>query len=347
MGMQHRLERLSPAPATTLAFALLFFACLQLSLDAALERGLPALRDREFTTKLTALRRHLAEHPGRPLVLVLGSSRVLTGLRPADLPRCQWPDRREPVVFNGGLIDAGPRTELVALNRLLAAGVRPDWLLVECWPPVEIAEEQRIPFRRLAWEDVTLLARFSEDRLRLFGEWGEYRLLPWYTNRATLMRAAAPGWLSPAARRDSRVYPIDPGGWAPCPIGATPEAQRRLFAEVHAHHAEVLRSFRPGPDTERVRRALLERCRREGIRVALLFLPEARDFQECYPPAVRAAVDRSLVWQSREYGVPFLDARNWVADADFADGQHLRPAGAAAFTARFGREVLPRLGRLP
>src|SRR5262249_6618327 len=43
---------------------------------------------------------------------------------------------------------------------------------------------------------------------------------------------------------------------------------------------------------------------------------------------------------SRGQGVPLVDARDWAPLEDFVEGVHLTHDGAAAFTERFGREVL-------
>ena len=74
--------------------------------------------------------------------------------------------------------------------------------------------------------------------------------------------------------------------------------------------------------------------------MVLLYMPEAAPLRACYPPAVRAGLDGYLRRLAGEYGVRLVDARDWSPDEDFADGVHLRPGGAEAFTARFGREVL-------
>ena len=39
-----------------------------------------------------------------------------------------------PVVFNYGILGAGPVLELLTLRRLLADGVHPDCIIVEAWP---------------------------------------------------------------------------------------------------------------------------------------------------------------------------------------------------------------------
>jgi hypothetical protein len=69
-------------------------------------------------------------------------------------------------------------------------------------------------------------------------------------------------------------------------------------------------------------------------------------FREYYSPAAQGAIRSYVQGLSREYAVPVVDMRDWVEDRDFFDGVHLTHAGAAAFTERFGREVLwPLLAR--
>jgi hypothetical protein len=63
------------------------------------------------------------------------------------------------------------------------------------------------------------------------------------------------------------------------------------------------------------------------------FLPD-------YAPAGRRLMDLFLRRLSQENNLSLVDARAWASSADFVDGIHLKHAGAARFTERFGREVL-------
>ena len=338
------------ASAAALGYGLLFFACLQLALAVVLEGRQSRLRDPEFAARLPRLRARLAERPGAPLILVLGSSRTLLGVRPTALPPLQAPGGREPVVFNASLLGAGPFLESVCLRRLLAAGVRPDWVVLEYWPPTEIAEmSRRVPAERLAWGELPVLARYEDDPVRLYAAWAGARLVPFHTYHADLLRRYAPAGLPAAARRDDRVYPCDGSGWAPCTIGTTAADRLRLRAETLAGCGPFLRAFHPSPVAGRALRDLLATCRRERIAVVLLYMPEAAAFRDCYPPPVRAELDGHLRRLARDGRVSVVDARDWSPDEDFADGVHLLPDGAAAFTARLGREVLQPLllGRPP
>src|SRR2546423_7422265 len=85
----------------------------QLALAVTLERWRPDLRDPEYGHKLRLVRRQMAATPDRPLLVALGSSRTLNGLRPAVLP----PGRE--IVFNFGLTGYGPVQQMLALDRLL------------------------------------------------------------------------------------------------------------------------------------------------------------------------------------------------------------------------------------
>ena len=70
-----------------LLWALAAFAALQVATVAVLEYRFPGLRDEEYGHKLGRLRKRLAEMPGRPLVLFMGTSRTLNGVIPSACPR--------------------------------------------------------------------------------------------------------------------------------------------------------------------------------------------------------------------------------------------------------------------
>jgi hypothetical protein len=85
---------------------------------------------------------------------------------------------------------------------------------------------------------------------------------------------------------------------------------------------------------------VLSRCRREGIPVTLLLMPEAAPFRALYSAAAREALAELLVRLRRDWGVDVVDARTWMEDAAFSDTHHLLADGARRFTERFGREWL-------
>jgi hypothetical protein len=339
-----------------LGWGLLFFACLQLGLAVVMERWRPELRDLEYGAKRARFRARRRENPGRPLLLVLGSSRTNLGFRPdalPDLPAVAPPrggPARPPLVFNCSLMGAGPVLELLSLRRLLDDGVRPDWVLLESWPPYfnqegERAEWVRIPVTRLAWSDLGGLRRYHPRPDLLYESWCLARLAPWSSSRFQLLTRCARDWLPREPRRDDLWNNINPWGWLPYHGSMEPAAVRQRAAHVRETFQPILRDYHISAVSDRALREALTLCRQQGIRVALLFMPETSEFRSWYPPAVRAESDRYLRALSAEYGAPLIDAHDWVPDADFGDGYHLLPRGAAAFTRRCGQEELPRFLR--
>src|SRR5437763_10517665 len=103
------------------AFALLWgvaaFFLGQLLLGVIVEHWWTEARDPEYTAKMQRLSARRAEAPDRPLVLVLGSSRVQMGLRAGDLHADL--NGRPALVFNFGLGGGGSMLEAISLQRLL------------------------------------------------------------------------------------------------------------------------------------------------------------------------------------------------------------------------------------
>ena len=84
----------------------------------------------------------------------------------------------------------------------------------------------------------------------------------------------------------------------------------------------------------------------EGLKVALVTMPEGSDFRGWYPPGSWAAIKQFLNDLEHEFEVPWINARDWVADDDFSDSHHLLPTGATVFTQRLWHDLIPT-GRVP
>src|SRR5438309_408764 len=110
-------------PRTSLMWALVGFAGLQIGLAVAVERRLQDVRDPEYADKFERLQKCIAQSPGRPLVVMLGSSRAFEGFEAGCLNGS--PDISGGVAFNLGLTGGCSFLELVSLKRLLVAGIRP------------------------------------------------------------------------------------------------------------------------------------------------------------------------------------------------------------------------------
>jgi hypothetical protein len=337
-----------PQSRGVLGWGLLVFACLQVGLVAAMEHWRPEFRDPEYAVKLHCLRQRLAEQPGRPLLLIIGSSRPAVGFRPSMLPPNVGAPEREPLVFNFGLLSSGPILELLCLQRLLDDGIRPDFVLIECWPLIwdqhgKRVETAQLDAARLGLVDLPRLWPYAASQERLLREWGLVHLVPWLANRFAILNRLAPTWAGANSLQHAPWEMIDGEGWFPWLCPDDPAVRRRLTDRAREKFACSLQDFHHDPHADRALRELLDLCRRRHIPAALFFMPESREFQSWYAPAVREYVAAYLEQLSREYDVPLLDARDWVPDDDFVDGSHLVPRGADLFTERFGREALPVL----
>jgi hypothetical protein len=329
-----------------LAWALLVFTGIQAALAVAVESWLPALRDRQLAPRLARLRHVLAEDPGRPLVLMLGSSRTLAGFRADRLHGTPGPDGRPLAAFNFGLVLGGPLREWVTLQRLLDEGVRPRLLLVEVLPfflnepgPGRCCEENWIEPERYRAADMGRLLPYCDAPAPLAGQWLASRVLPCRALRKDVLQLLARSWIEPGPKVPSRKL-IDRLGWMDQRTREAPVRQRLTwtgdaFAEFGAHLAD----FRLGAGPCRALRDLLGRCRHDGIRAALVLMPEGAWFRSWYPPHAEPLVHDFLAGLQKESGVELIDARGWVPDMLFWDSHHLANDGATLFTERLAGEV--------
>lgn len=343
-------------------WGLFFLAGSQLAMCVAVECWRPGWSDPEYGYRVERLRRRVAHEPGRPLVVVLGSSRVSYGFDTNSLPAAGAASPGEPLLFNFGMPYAGsPVMELIVLKRLLALGIHPRGVVLEVLPPQLYFGESVLndpgvfPDYRLRFADLGVLRRHSPERAAAYTRrWLVRNLVPCYTDRYCLLGRYAPWLLDP--RREGNLdldvdlfrRAIGRGGYMPLGISSvTPELYRRFFTVEGRNHREMWEQF-PGvsPKVDRAFRELLELCRREGIGVVgVLLMPEAKEFQALCPPGKRALVHDYLAGLCREYHTELIDASDWAPPGSFLDGHHMLPPAAAPFTRRFYREVIvPRGG---
>jgi len=343
-----RQSRSRSARASVL-WALAAYGLIQLAV-LAWTRADPGFADQEFAHKLGLLRAQLAAHPGRPLVLMLGSSRVASGFAPSALGGARLDDGRAPVVFNFALVGRGPEMAHLALRRLLDAGIRPRRVLVEYWPPFWGVERHlpeflaQVNVAGLGHGEVDALSRYVHPKARtyLYRPWLAARLSPLYANRAEILKRYAPAWLAaPRTPPNHHCQDLDPLGWW-TPVRSVDASEYRARTKMYADiYRPKLADYRTRDQPDRALRAVIALCRREGIEPGVVVLPEGAEFRALYPDRARVEADRYLAALRAETGVPVIDARLWAADADFMDAHHLLPAGAVAFSARLGREAFP------
>jgi hypothetical protein len=347
--VEEAMPRLRRHPWQPLLWTGVCLAALQLGLGATVEGWLENVRDPEYAAKQSLLLARRAERPDRPLILVLGSSRTLLGLHAGLAQEALGPDG--PVVFNFGLQGAGPLRQWLTYQRLRDAGVRPDFVFIEVLPPIfnqtggPHQEEWWLQGDRLTLTEIGRVASWHSNPSRLLREWSRARLVPMLIEPDRFRAAFAidrPGTVAPW----EKLKP-DTHGWiAVFGDGLTPEDIRTRTERAHEAYHQTFGAFRLAEQPARALEDLLACCRQDGVRAALLLMPEGSVFRSWYPPGMRAGCDAWLSALCRREGVPLVDARTWVEDAGFWDGHHLFPAGAVRFTQRWTREALAR-GVLP
>jgi len=325
------------------------FVALQAVLAVAVDGWLPEVRDPEYAAKERRLRERLAELPGRPLVLVLGSSRTAHGLYPALISGKPTDD--QPLVFNFSFPGCGPFLQRVCFERLRAAGIKPDMLFIEVMPAFfnlqrsDLLDQSMLDGARLSWQELGLLARYAEEPLTPLRRYAVGRCLPAYRYQAELRERVGldtyHAWANPQAAAEA----IDPYGWHYAQGQCPPDKRQALTELAHRQYDEFYLDFRLAEGPAQALRDLLTRARGEGIRAALVLMPEATAFRNLYVPAARAGLMTFLNGVVSDFGVPLIDAEDWVSDDAFYDGHHMLPLGAAQFTIRFG-QVLAEMEKM-
>jgi hypothetical protein len=301
----------------------------------------PDLRDAEYGTRLKHLQHRLAQAPGRPLVLMFGSSRTLMGLAADRLPPGTTGSQKSgPLVFNMGITAAGPVNELIALRRVLDLGIRPRAVIVEVLPrtlcafPGDTYLQEAVADQRRTWKDRDILPPGAQWPYLL-----DFLTPPWSALRFGLMHHLAPGWEATAKRQER--YQTTPCGWLPWSTIPSPAQRAEGVRRSHDEYAPVLGFTSINQKADAILRMLFDECRRNGIEVlALVTLPECSDFLTWYGPGTRELMIGYLTSLCQEHRSRYVNATTWLPDDAFADGHHLVRPGAEAFTARLWREVL-------
>jgi hypothetical protein len=297
--------------------------------------------------KWQQLRRLVAEAPDRPLLVTLGCSRIDVLFQAGRLDGLPCRDGKPLLAYNFGVPAAGPAHELLYVRDMLEAGIRPRLLLVEVLPLLMnkphhgiISEEN---WTSAPWRSLSQLLALWPYLVRpghKCVDWLQARLAPWYLYRYNLQARLLDALFCVNGRDMELVF--DTWGHQ-IPDGPSPaEIARRIPLTCHFYRPSLQR-IRLGEGSRRALRDLLELCRREEVPVMLLITPEARVFRGWYAAGALAPAERLLAQLHDTYGVPVIDARDWVADKDFRDGHHVMPGGSHVFTTRLIEELRPRL----
>lgn len=334
------------------AWLLATLLLLNVAAFALLEHARPDLRDREYGRRLVSLRQRVGENPGRPLAVVVGSSRAAMGVCPRAWEETRPGTTADPLLFNVSRVGGGPLMSLMTLRRLYADGVRPAAVVLEYWPPLlrqdgSFRETDRINADKLYRSDVPFVRSYHPhpnevERLMLAN-----RLNPCWSNRTTALRELAPRWLPRSVRVEGGVDPLDGWGWLPGHDVAGLRFQSRAARLAHCEriYRDQLADLRVDPMADRAIRESVALAREHGAEVVIAYLPESTEFRGWYSHAAEELGRTYLAQLQRELRVPVIDARTWLADESLADGFHATQGGAEEFSRVFGPAVASAVSR--
>jgi hypothetical protein len=359
-GASGRRAQPSRRSAAAAAIAgLIAFLAAQLGLGWAVHTERSPLRDPIFFDKLAKLREHRAFFAGSnadraATVLFIGSSRTLNAVdaRAAGVQLTQSLGR--PVeAFNFGQAGAGPITNAVYLRRLIKEGVKPDFAVIEVHPTFLAGQRPDPPETR--W---LLPIRLRPDELPVVRAMGfpamepavhgpRGFLAPWYEYRFLIVDRYAPFFLMKNQRLNGG-HQSDAFGFARLQEHSEPESKHRLLQIAWEQYAYYFQGYRPNGCGVGGIRDTLDVCLAEGIRPALVLMPESPTWLGWYDADGLRELDRVMARLGGEYQVPVIDARTWVPDALSMDGHHLCGAGADVLTSRLVQDALvPWIVRKP
>jgi hypothetical protein len=339
LARPRRMRRSTPS---VLLWSLSFYVVAVLAANVLMYGWFPGPFERLYRTKCEQLRQ-LAAASGRPLVVMLGSSRTDGAFQAGRLNGMPGPDDRPLVAYNFGVPAAGPLHEYQYLRDMLDEGIRPRLLLVEVLPPLFsqphrhlISEEDWPVHDWMTWHQFTRMHPYFARPGHKASEWIAARMAPWYVHRFSL-HAWLP--LQLHSQRDRRPVPYFHDEWGcRCPDFLTPTEQADC-SRAARDYIPSLNHFRLGEGPVRALHDLLTLCRDAGIPVALVLTPESSEFHSWYRPECLECMSHLLAQLRAAYGVEVIDATRWLDDGDFMDGHHLDNSGAAKFTARMSEEV--------
>ena len=332
--------------AVSLSVAVAGVILLNLGLSLAAESSL-YIRDPGYSDKEIRLARQEALNPTGPRIVMLGTSRTAAAFHAGRMRE----QLGSGVVFNFGIPASGPITHSVYLKRLLHDGHKPDLLILEVLPPTlgDLPAGPTTPAGPLEGRFFfgDRMTRSELDSVVQYGfpervkeQWRRSVIVPWYALRFPILGRVMPSALPWQLRFDWSRGCDDFGWGAPFADSVTPLEYELGLQRAVNEYSGVLRHMHPTGGGSRALADIAELCRREGIPLTLVMMPEANEFRAIYQPEVLGRVRAFLAEVCREHGCTLIDAREWLPDSGFSDGHHMVKPGAAQFTDRLSEVVV-------
>jgi len=324
------------------------------------EAGLRALESRRDTERLTS---------ERPLVFILGTSRSIRGLRPADVEDALRADGIDaPWVGNvskAQLTDVGlVERYLEELHPLVEEGrspggvvaievrgsglndsyVTPDeeHFLERSPEALAGAAEVTVPVTSVEGSSADALARTTLSRLRIARA------------RETLLPLLEGTWKAAPARKEEedadavlaglpRAWAQGERGW----VGYPPRSVKGLHRSMwRPHYRKILADYTLGGLQTRALERLIELVREDGFRPVLYVLPITAVHRGFYRDDDYERFKRHAAELARRTAVPFVDLDRdlELTEDEFYDTQHVHGGTVAKLSGAFARRVvLPEL----
>jgi hypothetical protein len=322
------------------------FAGWQLALGVFVDQQSPGVRDPEYGLLEDRLKARIAEHPDRPVAVFVGSSRIAIGF---DAARAVADD--DLTLFNFGVPGSGPFLHAAVIDRLTAAGVRPDMMFIEIVHPfynaagVRCLDQSLLDGARLDANEASGLFTYGRKSSGPLRRYAVGRALPIVRHQAELRDAVGLDVFQPGEGPRPATGPVDALGFRP--RNFRPDERPFMTALAHKQYDEFFARFTLDPVPWNLLLDTIAKAKARGTRVAVVFTPEGTEFRSLYTAEVRAGIAAMMAQLRTAAGIEVIDARDWVTDDGFYDHHHLLPAGATQFAERFRAEVVRPMMRRP
>jgi hypothetical protein len=330
-------------------WAVAFYAVAQLSVTYTMENWLPVGFRSMLHAKWERLNQVAAGSTDRPLMVMVGSSRMEYALDARQFEDLAGPDGRPFVAYNYGMPSLGPLYANLSLQEMLDAKIRPQLLLVEYLPPLLnaprgtlVSEEAWTAASWLEFRQLVRMWPYLKRPDRKARDWFEARVAPWYVFRREIQ-----AWANGKVHPDQAVQitvPYDPWGHR-ADEQLTPEERRTRARSACELYRDSLMTLQIGKGPAKALCDLIALCRREQIRVVIVKMAESTEYRSWYGVEARQDVQRFFGELRDRHGAELIDATEWVADDHFIDGHHVTPEGSREFSTRLHEELKRLLAR--
>lgn len=299
-------------------------------------------RDSAYTFRRERLKRQIQLEKGRPVVVALGSSRVLNGVDGEQLAAALQPYRGDVVAANFAVAGGGPINSLALLGRLLRDGIEPDTIVVEVMP--HFLAEGTVTNQAVAHvtpysnaDRIWLAEHGIEPDASSFPQ--RRKGLAIWEYRAELLRIYVPSLVG-GDSSGSWVHSTDAYGSMLIDNGRFSEERRaKALAIAQLDHAQELGSFKFGEFGLRALEAIMHEGEQRQIEVVLVLMPEGDTFRTWYRPGAREEIYSRVAQLADKHAAHLLDVSELLGDADFLDSHHMLHSGSAKFSAHLGQQV--------